>query len=265
MSSSSSSAGKHKEDPPFANVILVGSSGVGKTSIVKLLQNIDPADALKTTNTVGAEVVFVDYKEPGTDRLLLRIIFWDTGGQERFAPVVNAYFRGADAVIAVYDLSDRRTLDDLRQRWLPDVRRLAVRGPDLPVLLIGNKRDLIERKQKPRAVTPEMASALASEFAIATDPAAGLLVETSARDWRQLYDASTPTPIDFFIMRHVRQLARTAKPNSKLPLVVLDGRANPLMTRGVSGDDDDDDDSGGGGHKTACFLGSCEEGGKRTK
>jgi small GTP-binding protein len=93
---------------PGYRIIIVGSSGVGKTSILKRL--IDDSFAEDSLATIGVEsestVIMVD-----NQKVKLRI--WDTAGQERFRCIAKAYYRKAVGVILVYDLTDRKSFDEL--------------------------------------------------------------------------------------------------------------------------------------------------------
>ena len=68
---------------------------------------------------------------------------WDTAGQERFRAIARAYFRSAVGVILVFDLTDRKSFEDLNQ-WLNDVHSLC--DPNAVVTLIGNKSDLTSQR-----------------------------------------------------------------------------------------------------------------------
>jgi small GTP-binding protein len=64
---------------------------------------------------------------------------WDLAVQERFRSVSKAYFRSAVGAVLVFDLTDRRSFDDLGL-WFHDIEQLAT--PNCVVLLVGNKCDL---------------------------------------------------------------------------------------------------------------------------
>jgi len=118
--------------------LLVGDSGVGKSSI--MIQFVDQEYQDKYSTTVG-----VDYKtipiriEPYFCKLLL----WDTAGQERFRTLSKIYYRGAQAVIYVYDITDRESFDNLKY-WMKEVEEVA---PDNIVkILVGNKSELLTKR-----------------------------------------------------------------------------------------------------------------------
>ncbi len=132
-------------------VVVVGESGVGKSSLVSRFA-LDQYDG-NFTATIG-----VDFRVTGAkvgDKKV-KYQLWDTAGQERFAPIVTTYYRGAHAVVLVYDVSDPDTLQAAVGKWLQQVSMYA--RPNAPVLLVGNKCDLLESTADSlqQSVTPEM-------------------------------------------------------------------------------------------------------------
>jgi small GTP-binding protein len=128
--------------------IVIGSSGVGKTAILKRL--VDDVFVPESQSTIGVEFLASQIEVDGQP---IKLQIWDTAGQERFRSIAKAYFRSAIGVLLVFDLADRRTFDDLNQ-WLTDIHQLC--DPNAVVTLIGNKLDL-----KNRAVTSQEAEAFA--------------------------------------------------------------------------------------------------------
>jgi small GTP-binding protein len=117
-----------------AKVVLVGDSGVGKTSIFHRIQTkeFDP-DINPTTCGAYAFLELEDEKQE------VKIGLWDTAGQERFRTVVPIYFRNARYLIIVYAMNDQKTLGNVRfwhnisQTYSPS---------DCKLILVGNKSDL---------------------------------------------------------------------------------------------------------------------------
>lgn len=118
--------------------IVIGSSGVGKTAILKRL--VDDVFTGESQSTIGVEFIATSIEVDGT---AVKLQIWDTAGQERFRSIAKAYFRSAIGVILVFDLSDRKSFEDLNQ-WLSDVHSLC--DPNAVVTLIGNKSDLVEQR-----------------------------------------------------------------------------------------------------------------------
>jgi small GTP-binding protein len=116
--------------------IVIGSSGVGKTAILRRL--IDDIFTGESQTTVGVEFMATTVE---VDDAILKLQIWDTAGQERFRSIAKAYFRSAVGVILVFDLTSRRSFDDLTH-WLGDIHALC--DPNAEVTLVGNKCDLAD-------------------------------------------------------------------------------------------------------------------------
>ena len=106
-----------KQIPEF-KVILIGDSGVGKTSItVRATQNTFEKDG--TTNTIGFsfQKMFKEIPNLGCVNLFI----WDTAGQEMYRSMIKMYYRGVSVALVVYDVSDRASFECIGD-WLKDVR-----------------------------------------------------------------------------------------------------------------------------------------------
>lgn len=142
--------------------IVIGSSGVGKTSLLKRL--IDDTFSSDNTSTIGVEYLSTVIEIDGQP---IKLQIWDTAGQEKFRSIAKSYFRHAVGVILVYDITDRKSFDDL-SFWLNDVHSLC--DPNAAITLIGNKLDMASQ----RAVTTAEAQAFAQNHQLT-------YLETSAR------------------------------------------------------------------------------------
>lgn len=85
----------------------------------------------------------------------LQLQIWDTAGQERFRTITQSYYRSADAIVLVFDVTTVTSFNNLSE-WLSEVSRYA--GNNVHRTLIGNKCDLTEREVK-----SELATAFASQ------------------------------------------------------------------------------------------------------
>jgi small GTP-binding protein len=120
-------------------VLLVGDSGVGKSSLLLRFTS----DAFSDISlTIG-----VDFKQKlmtvGGKRLKLTI--WDTAGQEHFRTLTKSYYRGAQGIILVYDVTRRETLTKLADVWLEEVDVYST-SQDCIKMLIGNKVDMESKR-----------------------------------------------------------------------------------------------------------------------
>ena len=131
-------------------VIILGDSGVGKTSLMNRYVNKKFSTQYKAT--IGADFVT---KDVVVDEKLVTMQIWDTAGQERFQSLGVAFYRGADCCVLVYDVTAPTTfksLDSWRDEFLIQA---SPRDPDnFPFIVIGNKID-----QENRAVSSKRAQA----------------------------------------------------------------------------------------------------------
>jgi small GTP-binding protein len=118
--------------------IIIGSSGVGKTAILKRLT--EDTFSTDSQSTIGVEF---DSTVLEVDGQSVKLQIWDTAGQERFRSIAKAYFRNAVGVILVFDICERKTFEDVNM-WLNDVHSLC--DPTALVILIGNKSDLASNR-----------------------------------------------------------------------------------------------------------------------
>jgi Ras-related protein Rab-4B len=104
-----------------------------------------------SSQTIGVEfaskiVHIADRKANTSNRKRIKLQLWDTAGTERFRSVSRSYYRGAAGAILVYDVSSWRSFEQL-QTFLNDARALA--GPDITIILAGNKADVVEGQPPP--------------------------------------------------------------------------------------------------------------------
>lgn len=122
-------------------VIILGDSGVGKTSLMNQYVNKKFSNQYKAT--IGADFLT---KEVMVDDRLVTMQIWDTAGQERFQSLGVAFYRGADCCVLVFDVTapnSFKTLDSWRDEFLIQA---SPRDPEnFPFVVLGNKVDLENR------------------------------------------------------------------------------------------------------------------------
>jgi len=144
MSTRATSAGAK---PPLYKIVMLGDSGVGKTSLVARLTNPDRPLNHDISATMGIEF---DTQMLDTEHGKVKAQIWDTAGQERFARVLlPTYFRKAKGVILVYDITNAKSFESLSERWMTQLNDHAS-SDDLAKLLVGNKSDLEASREVPR-------------------------------------------------------------------------------------------------------------------
>ncbi|KAK7061432.1 P-loop containing nucleoside triphosphate hydrolase protein [Favolaschia claudopus] len=123
-----------------SKIVIMGNSGVGKTSLLQryTLNKFDPKN---TTSTSGA---FFVTKKIYVNGLKVRLQLWDTAGQERFRSMAPMYYRGANAALLLYDITNASTFDDIRG-WLEELKKNC--EPELLIYIVGSKADLSPYRQ----------------------------------------------------------------------------------------------------------------------
>ncbi|XP_072001527.1 EF-hand calcium-binding domain-containing protein 4B [Engystomops pustulosus] len=134
---------EHIYSPPdrLFKIVMVGNSSVGKTSFLRRFceDNFYPG----TSATVG-----IDYsvKTVTVENCQVALQLWDTAGQERYRSITKQFFRKADGVIVMYDVTSKDTFTAVRQ-WLTSVEEGA--GENIPILMLGNKTDIEKEREVP--------------------------------------------------------------------------------------------------------------------
>ncbi|KJE92477.1 GTP-binding protein rab11, variant 4 [Capsaspora owczarzaki ATCC 30864] len=146
----------------FVFVVSLSETGVGKTSLV--LRYVQGTYAADITSTIGASFMT---RKMTVDRCQVRMQIWDTAGQERFRSMAPMYYRGANAALLVYDITDEQTFDDIKS-WVKELQHNV--DSDIVLVLVGNKSDMASQ----RKVSGETAAIYAEEIN-------ALFFETSAK------------------------------------------------------------------------------------
>lgn len=162
-------------------LVLIGDSGVGKSCL--LLRFADDNFTDSYISTIGVDFRF---RTITIDKKTVKLQIWDTAGQERFRTITSAYYRGADGIIMVYDVTSSESFDHVEE-WLSEVDRYA--NENTSKLLVGNKADLIEEKQVPEETAQRFADKLGISF-----------LETSAK---------TSTNVDAAFLTMAKELIKT--------------------------------------------------------
>ncbi|XP_002129883.2 ras-related protein Rab-10-like [Ciona intestinalis] len=135
-------------------LLLIGDSGVGKTCVLFRFSD----DAFNTTfiSTIG-----IDFKiktvELNGKKIKLQI--WDTAGQERFHTITTSYYRGANGIMLVYDITNTKSFENI-SKWLRNIEEHA--SEDVEKMLLGNKCDMEDK----RMISKERGEMIAKEHGI---------------------------------------------------------------------------------------------------
>lgn len=141
-SDSSKRRSKSKDYDYFFKTVVVGRSGVGKSSV--MLRFCEGTFSDSHVNTIGVDFRF---KTIEVNKKKVKVQIWDTAGQEKFRTISSAYYRGADAVILVYDITSAQSLEDIKSYWVQEIEQHGLEIPNM--ILVGNKSDLHEAREVP--------------------------------------------------------------------------------------------------------------------
>ncbi|ORY40799.1 hypothetical protein BCR33DRAFT_758496 [Rhizoclosmatium globosum] len=125
-------------------VIILGDSGVGKTSLMNQYVNRKFSNQYKAT--IGADFLT---KDVVVDDKTVTTQIWDTAGQERFQSLGVAFYRGADCCVLVFDVTNSKSFDQL-DSWRDEfLLQSSPKDPDtFPFVVVGNKVDLEESRRQ---------------------------------------------------------------------------------------------------------------------
>ena len=144
------------KDPIRCKTILVGDSGVGKTSIIG--RYIDKFNE-KEKSTIGAS--FTNKIDTINDQQIL-FELWDTAGQERFRSLNSIFYQDAYICIMVYDITNKQSFQSLKDYWYNSVKDNGTEG--IIFHIAGNKIDLFEEEEVDRNEIKAYCKSIDAEF-----------------------------------------------------------------------------------------------------
>ena len=121
-------------------VVLVGESGVGKTSIItQFIEQTFQEDIQSTTGgTFSTKSVVCDGGK------ILKFEIWDTAGQEKYRSLTTMFYKDANAAVMVYDVTRKESFEEIKNYWSNQIKD---NSPENIILAIAaNKSDLIEKE-----------------------------------------------------------------------------------------------------------------------
>lgn len=131
-------------------LLTIGDSGVGKTCL--LLRYANDSFSPTFITTIGIDFKIKTIELEGKK---VKLQIWDTAGQERFRTITTSYFRGAQGILLVYDVTDRQSFENIN-KWVSQIADYG--DKHVNKILIGNKCDM----ESERVVSEEEGQALAS-------------------------------------------------------------------------------------------------------
>ena len=144
---------KEPQQEKTVSILTVGETQVGKTSLI--LRFIDRVFYYDTKTTIG-----VDFKVKRINLLNKNVLvkIWDSAGQERFKTVTRQYYKNAEGVMLIYDVTSQKSFSMIEE-WFKSIIENKRKGAE--VILIGNKKDMVNR-----VISAEQGESLAKKFEI---------------------------------------------------------------------------------------------------
>ena len=185
-------------------IIIIGDSGVGKTSLLsKYIKGVFPSSPLPTIAIEFATKI-IQIKEGG----FIKAQIWDTAGQEKYKSITSHHYRKAVGGLIVYDITKRTSFDNVLQ-WLSDLKNNADKG--CICALVGNKIDLVEKNHRIREVSEDEGKLLAKKYEM-------LFYETSALNNQSVNDAFEDLLQKIYIERRKITIIEKDKNNNVINL-----------------------------------------------
>ena len=120
-------------------IIIIGNSGVGKTSITNNAVKSVFFESYKAT--VGVEIFSLFVK---VNNIIIKLQIWDTCGQEIYRSLISNFYRNSSMAIIVYSIDKKDSFKDI-ELWIKELRIHS--SPDIKIILIGNKADLDYKRE----------------------------------------------------------------------------------------------------------------------
>ena len=136
---SSNNKNKSSDYQYLFKLILIGNSGVGKSSILQRYMNKTFEESYKCT--IGVDFLMKSIELKGKT---VKLQLWDTAGQEKYKSMVASYYRGANVALVVFDITSHSSFESL-PLWIENYYK---NGPEQKnIILIGNKKDMADQRQ----------------------------------------------------------------------------------------------------------------------
>ena len=155
--------------------ILLGNTGVGKSSIFRYLSSgCFKADTISTIG-VDKKTLYYSYEieELQKKKKIKRvkkdftISLFDTSGQERYRAITRNYYKSAEGILLLYDITNRNSFESV-ESWIEQIKS-SISGKlqsDYLIILIGNKLDLVKENISERKVTEKEAKDICNKYDI---------------------------------------------------------------------------------------------------
>ena len=147
------------EDIADVKLVLIGESGVGKSSIIKQYSAhvFDPdIDASISNKVVVKTLELKDINK------IIKLNIWDTAGQEKYRSIAKIFYKDAKIIVLVYSITNKESFETLKNYWYQEVKSTAY--PDVILAVVGNKCDLYNQSQIPDEEAKSWADSIGAIF-----------------------------------------------------------------------------------------------------
>ena len=127
-------------DDSVYKVLILGDSSVGKTCF--LLKYTDRVFNEVYMSTIGLDYRLKTLTLKNGKKVKLQI--WDTAGQDRFRTITKNYYKGANGIILIYDITSTETYENV-ENWISQIKEEA--SPNVVIYLVGNKVDMEDKRK----------------------------------------------------------------------------------------------------------------------
>ncbi len=148
------------EDAKNCKVVLLGESGVGKTSIISRFINDTFEEGLVTTtgaSYAGKDMVFKDY-----DNQVVKFEIWDTAGQEKYRSLTQIFYKDASIAILVYDITSEESFEEVQNYWYEQLKESG--EENMIIGIAGNKCDLFQEEEVSEEEGKKFAKSIGAVF-----------------------------------------------------------------------------------------------------
>jgi small GTP-binding protein len=148
------------EKQELLKLVIIGESGVGKTSIIT--QFIEEVFISDKQSTIGG--TFSSKSVQCGNGKILKLEIWDTAGQERYRSVTKMFYKDANAAILVYDITNKNSFNQLQNYWAEQVKESSPKN--IIIAIAANKCDLFEKEVVDEKEARDYAKSIGAIFSL---------------------------------------------------------------------------------------------------
>jgi small GTP-binding protein len=149
------------EDVKRIKIIIIGESGVGKTCIIKRFVYDEHNSNEFPTSSLSFATKNINVSENG-DEEEIKLEVWDTVGQEKYKAMAQIFFKNSNAVILIYDITNKESFEQLKNYWIDKINEYN--SNDLTLAVAANKSDLYMKEQVKEEEGREFAQKIGAIF-----------------------------------------------------------------------------------------------------